>query len=179
MALEKAKFLNNNDKTVIEVQFNPSSLLIETEAIVSEQKTQQLDSDSFIINMGGIRSRRLGVSLVLDSYHSTYSKVMSWLENKKKEDIKNIVDTFENFMNSSTDISFIWGKIIFNGIIRNLQTRYEVFDSDGSPIRASVDIFMEEKAYQGQDTGWSNELGIDQFDISDMSEEEALFGFMF
>lgn len=184
LALEKAKFLNNNNEIAIEVQFNPSSLLINTEAMISEQKTQQTDSDSFIINMGGIKSRVLEVSIVLDSYQAVSSESYSLFRNtgNQNKDVKSVVDKLENFMNTSTDISFIWGKIIFTGVIKNLQTKYEMFSSDGSPVRATVGISIAEKAYQGKDVGGTSDFDMNQFDlekIGDMSEEEILSGLAF
>ena len=176
MALEKAKFVNNNNNKTITVQFNPSNLSITTNAMVSEQKTQQMDSDSFIINMGGIESRQLNVTLVLDSYKgnsSVSSAISSLLGNSNNSNVKDVVDQFEDFMNTSTDISFIWGKIIFTGVIRNLQTRYEMFNTDGSPARATLEISMEENAYQGQDSG-----GFGNADIGGLDMEEDILGFM-
>lgn len=185
MALEKARFLNNNNETSIEVQFNPSSLSIDTEAMVSEQKTRQADSDSFIINMGGIKSRILAVSIVLDSFQRVSSSSSS-LFNKnignQNGDVKSVVDKLENFMNVSTDVSFVWGKIIFTGIIKNLQVKYEMFSSDGSPVRATVGVVIEEKAYIDRNVGGFDDFDIEQLDfnmIEDINEEDTFFGSLF
>lgn len=165
MALEKAKFINNKDNNTIVVQFNPSSLTISANAIISEQKTQQLESDSTIINIGGIQSRQLSLTLVLDTYQD--GQLFGISIGGKTKSVKNIVDGFEVFMNSSAEISFVWGKIMFTGFINNISAKYEMFTSDGTPVRATVDISMEESAYLEEDFfnyEWDEDMDVDGTD---------------
>lgn len=170
MALEKAKFVDNDSNSSIEVHFNPSSLSIVTNAMVSEQKTQQVDSDSSVINAGGISSRKLSVSLILDSYE----KSSSLFGGKKKQSVLSVVNQFEEFMNTSVNISFIWGKIIFTGIIEELSTQYEMFNSKGTPVRATVSVSMSE--VESEDSQIDS-FGFDDLDdLVDDDEESALSG---
>ncbi len=175
MALEKAKFVNEYDNNVISVQFNPASLSITSHAMISEQKTQQIDSDVSIISNRGIQSRQLSVSLIFDSYKQQDSILTS-----KQSDVTSVIDSFEDFMNSYDQVSFIWGKIIFNGCIESLSVRYEMFDAGGVPVRATVELSMKESAFQGQG---SNRMDVDRFGVDlagsgDFGEEDimSLFG---
>lgn len=164
MALEKAKFVDNDSNSEIEVHFNPSSLSIVTNAVVSEQKTQQIDSENSVINAGGISSRKLSVSLILDSYE----KSSSLLGGKKRQSVLKVINQFEEFMNTSVNISFIWGKIMFTGVIEELSTQYEMFNSNGTPVRATVNISMSEVDSEDDDS-----FSFDDLDDLDYDTEES------
>ena len=86
--------------------------------------------------------------------------------------VKTVVDNFENFMDSSAEILFVWGKIIFSGYINNISVKYEMFTSQGVPVRATMDVAMQESAYQAQDFE-DVDLGLDD-DFSDDDEEGML-----
>lgn len=172
MALEKAKFINSINNKEINVQFNPSSLTITASALISEQKTKQLNSDSAIINIGGIQSRQLNISLVFDTYENDNVLTPIFGRSGGEESVKTVIDNFENFMNSSAEILFVWGQIMFSGYINNISVKYEMFTSQGVPIRATVDVNMEESAYQEQDFE-DVDFGLND-DFSDDDEEGML-----
>ena len=179
MALEKAKFVNSYDRNVILVQFNPSSLSIVSRAIVSQQKTQQINSDVAIVNNGGIQSRQMSISLIFDSYKEE-SLGLGIFSRGKGGDVKSAIDNLEEFMNSYDEVTFIWGKIIFTGCIENISTQYTMFDAGGVPVRAVVELTMQETVFQGN--GFSQvEFDENEIDIGDMGEEDimAMFGGMF
>ena len=170
MALEKAKFIDERNHYVIEVQFNPSSLSIDTTAMVSEQKTQQLGSDSAIVNIGGIKSRQLRVTLVFDTCPD--EQFLGFSFSSKPKSVKNIVVDFEVLMSSSTEISFVWGGIKFTGCVNSISVKYEMFTQNGTPVRATVDIVMEESKLSEEHFEtyeWNQDIYI-----GNMSEEDAL-----
>lgn len=183
MALEKAKFINHDDGESITVHFNPSSLSISSNAIVSEIKTQQTDSDSVAINAGGIKNRQLHVSLIFNSFidisdkSSVSFKVSSAIsslfgaDDNQPDNVKDIISKFEEFMNSP-NISFVWGKIIFTGIIENMSTQYTMFDTDGTPVRANVELDIQEieDAQLFQSDFFDNDFDLDDSD----SEEDFI-----
>ena len=61
------------------------------------------------------------------------------------EQLRNVVYDFQEELSSPYYIRVIWGVIDFKGKLINLDTSYTMFQADGSPIRAEVDITVLEE----------------------------------
>jgi len=61
------------------------------------------------------------------------------------ERLRNVVYDFQEELSSPYYIRVIWGVIDFKGKLINLDTSYTMFQADGSPIRAEVDITVLEE----------------------------------
>jgi len=61
------------------------------------------------------------------------------------ESLKNIIYDFQEDINSPYYVRVTWGIIDFKGKLVNLETSYTMFQSDGAPIRAEVDMVIIEE----------------------------------
>ena len=175
MALEKAQFIRMDTGESISVQFNPSSLSVSSSAVISEKKTQQVESGKTFVNKGGVKSKQLRLTLIFDTYKDSLG--ISNVLGGKQKSVQTIVNNFEYFVNAPAVISFIWGPFMFNGFINNMSTKYQMFAPNGMPVRAVVDIGMDESE-DTQEKFSKESLDIADWDIGGISEEEMIKNIM-
>jgi hypothetical protein len=174
VAFQKAKFIRNDTNQSFNVQFNPATLSGTIVGSVKEQKNQQQYSEAVIVSNTGIASKTLNMTLIFDEYPIDAMNP-SAMDNERS--VKFRIDKFEQFMSNNTTISFAWGNLIFEGYINNISVNYEIFNSSGNPVRASVQVAMTEAGMAKEsgflDSNQDTQL-LDEVDIQACENEEIL-----
>lgn len=140
MGMEKARFeIVNNNNTIdsFDVCFNPEEYSITTTAEISGKKGINLKSNDSYQNVGEA-SRVFSTKLVFDTYDSGKS-------------VRDYVKKFEQLMDRNRRLDepmprckFIWGDRVFGGALTSLSQKYTLFSDDGTPLRAYLDIKIEQ-----------------------------------
>ena len=135
-----AKKTENNksdEGKVFEVQFNPSSLqfssgMAEAKEKISKAKKEDGNADKCSIT-NQYNPLTLSVKLIFDG---TIDK-----ESQVQKEVERLLAVVKNpYIRQA---SFNWGKQYYFGKITDIQAEYNMFSSEGVPLRAFVDITME------------------------------------
>lgn len=123
------------EETIYPIQFAPEKLQLST---VGKKKHIKKD---FVEKKGSPSKNRwerqtfsgirLGMHLLFDRSKEEGGSVRSDIEGLQKALEKCTEDT---------KIAFCWNEIEFSGSLKNLSAEYLMFDSQGSPVRASADL---------------------------------------
>ncbi len=137
--LDKGKEVETKLQT-INVLFNPNTLTFSEGAEYEEMKDITLKEElrtkktaQFIRNT----PRKLDFQLFYDTFTSV---------NPVKEDVSEKITELKKMiylnktMGRPPKVKFKWGSIIFEGYVEKFDYNYILFDSDGKPVRATVDI---------------------------------------
>jgi hypothetical protein len=144
MALEKAKLLNLDKNTTLNVLFNPKEYSIQKTVQWEPHKAPGLDSPEQQFTSGN--PSLLTVELFFDTYED-------------KSSVKEHTDQLMNMTLVDADkhrppsVQFAWGDFQFKGFVESLTVRYTMFLSDGKPCRATANLSIKE-----------NETAKDQLD---------------
>ncbi len=167
------------DKTFI-VQFNPSTLTLSSFAADSDVEIQDFQKEGGGISKGSVELHvELSVQLVFDqmklrqsftedTLNYSYSALARNLGGMAVDAIQanpNSVQTnVEGFMaalrNERTRrICFEWGKMKYQGILRNVNANYTMFDRYGKPVRATVGLklYLRDQTVTPSDQGYWEE----------------------
>lgn len=138
---EKAviEVLDGENAQEIKVMFNPESYNLSYGASYSEKKILGLD--------GPVSQYVSGESMTLDMmlYFDTYiPKTLLEPESgtnvaKKTKLLSNLV-TIDGSLHRPPTVKFRWGTLQFKGIVTSVKENYTMFLSNGTPVRAKVDI---------------------------------------
>jgi nucleoid-associated protein YgaU len=141
MKLEKAKIGIKNEKgkivDTIEVMFNPTKYTLSKTATVAEIGIPGLDYPLLQFIRGN--SEELKMQLFLDKTDSG-------------EDISKYLNKLHALIDVDGDLhalpvcQFQWGSLIFDCVLTSLTQQLLLFDSNGKPLRATVDVVF--KAYR-------------------------------
>ncbi len=140
MALEKAYIEPLEGKRKgkrIEVLFNPPQYTIEKGNQFSQVNIPGLQSPLLQFTRGNIRT--LTMELLFDTY--TY---------KDGEDVRNYTDQVTDLLKIDSDLHappvcrFYWGKLSFKCVIERVSQRFTMFESDGTPVRATLSVTLKE-----------------------------------
>jgi hypothetical protein len=121
----------------IEVLFNPPQYTIERGNQFSEVNVPGLQSPLLRFTRGNIRT--LTMDLLFDTY--TY---------KNGEDVRNYTDQVTDLMKIDSSLHappvcrFYWGKLSFKCVIERVTQRFTMFESDGTPVRATLGVTFKE-----------------------------------
>ncbi|MBD2726641.1 hypothetical protein H6G96_09935 [Nostoc sp. FACHB-892] len=139
--LEKAKLIAyNGEAPDIELMFNPTDIsftrTVNWECQVGNRGTTLLPK----VNFSGVDPYRFTLQqLVYDTYE-TKKSVMEYIDKIKKG-----VEAIENTDDSRPPVYiFTWGSEYFYCVITSLTYTLNMFLSDGTPVRALVDIDLQE-----------------------------------
>ncbi|SET16191.1 CIS tube protein [[Clostridium] polysaccharolyticum] len=135
-AKQKAKFVLVDEHTEIPVQFNPNEYSTSSKAeyvnISDEKENDELGKIQYKYTSLG----KLDLKLYFASTN----------ENKNVTDLtKPIEDLAGRAINGGhkpPKVKFIWGKFEVLGYVESVKTKFALFDADGIPIRAEVDVTM-------------------------------------
>jgi hypothetical protein len=67
-----------------------------------------------------------------------------WSVEKEVEDFRKLID-YRGDTHSPYPLKIVWGKLVFKGVIKKCDYTYTLFDSNGNPLRASLDVVVYEK----------------------------------
>ncbi|MEH2058448.1 MAG: hypothetical protein V7K97_20300 [Nostoc sp.] len=140
--LEKAKLVAyNGEAPDIELMFNPTDISF---ARTVNWKSQEGNRGTTLlpkVNFSGVEPYKFTLKqLLYDTYETKESVIKKYIDNIKKG-----VET----INTTTDkrppvYIFTWGSEYFFCVITSLTYTLNMFMSDGTPVRALVDIALQE-----------------------------------
>jgi len=137
--LENGKEVEKKLKT-INVLFNPNTLTFsegveyhQMDDVVIKKELRTKKTAQFVRNS----PRKLDLQLFYDTFTSI---------KPEKEDVSDYITELKNMiclneqMGRPPKVKFKWGSIIFEGYVEKFDYNYILFDSNGKPVRATVDI---------------------------------------
>lgn len=123
----------------IEVMFNPESYNISYGASYSEKKIAGLDGPISQYISG--ESMTLDMTLYFDTYvPPTPERAESGTSVAEKTKMLSNLLLIEGSLHRPPTVKFHWGKLSFKGIVTSVKESYTMFLSNGTPVRAKVDI---------------------------------------
>lgn len=140
IGLAKAEFriISEKGTDTIAVHFNPTEYKISTSAELVENNGINIDSNDKIQNTGIINTT-FSTKLILDTYESG-------------ESVRDYIKKLELAMGDKDNpdkpipkCKFVWGELVAKGVLTSLSQKYTMFSEKGIPLRASVDIKLEDK----------------------------------
>ena len=156
---KKAKFTiryENKSETSFFVLFNPTQYVIRKSAKYTNTEpvdTKGGNNDGSGVknannakNFVGTSDATLSLELFLDTTVPEYFDE----DADKPEDVKDIVDKFMGMCEASDGqhkppkVEFSWGSQIFEGYVHSVNATYLLFDSEGKPLRAKVNLTISE-----------------------------------
>lgn len=171
---EKGGVMGGSGYLAMEVQYNPSSIHMETQAGQVEYLGGNLGgkSDNQIVQDTQPVSTTMRFQLIFDDMNpfdafmlenlvpttvgNTVSLIGSGVRKKENEHYS-VQDQVEGLMALLTQVEtrqviFFWAKMCFRGELTGVNARYTMFNKDGNPIRGVVDLTIrqgdeEELAY--------------------------------
>jgi hypothetical protein len=132
----------NTEKGEFSASINPANLKI-TSSIEYEQ-SQGMGSPSMALRYNVSPPRKLSFKLLFDNTGIFPDSDKSVKE--QLEDLQKLIYSFRDEINAPYYVRVIWGVIDFKGKLITLETSYTMFQADGAPIRAEVDIEILEEA---------------------------------
>ena len=131
MALVKARIENRSapDRPAVEVLFNPSEYGIDRGANYAEMAVPGLQLPLLQFVRG--ESQTLNLELFLDC-SDTRTSVEA-----KLRDLRSFVEVHES-LHSPPVCAFVWGELVFEGVVSSLRERFTLFAEDGKAQRARV-----------------------------------------
>ncbi|MBN3895948.1 MAG: hypothetical protein HWQ41_11980 [Nostoc sp. NOS(2021)] len=140
--LEKAKLIAfNGEAPDIELMFNPTDIsfarTVKWESRQGNRGTTLLPK----VNFSGVEPYKFTLKQLLYDTYETKESVMK----KYIDDIKKGVETMSTATDSRPPVYiFTWGSEYFYCVITSLTYTLNMFLSDGTPVRALVDIALQE-----------------------------------
>lgn len=141
---------------ILEALFNPSQLVYNKK--VKYRKDNPLpegETQSWMTEYDSTDQETLGINLFFDVYEEVAKwklNPLAWLLMSKPnvfEYTKKLADLarFVKNLHAPPVCVLKWGKIkVFTGVLTTLKQTYTMFDSDGTPLRATADCTFLEKA---------------------------------
>ena len=124
----------------IEVQFNPNEVSVDKSVTYAEQEIPGLDSPIQQFVSGGAET--LSVELFFDVYEKH--------EEDQPDDVRELTDEVNTLLMVDSElhappiVRFAWGKISFTAVVESANTTFTLFRSDGTPVRARIDLTFRE-----------------------------------
>jgi hypothetical protein len=124
------------DKPLIKLHFNPTDYKLKKDNTFFEIPIPGLESPPLQYVRGS--SETLTVTVLVDTSDS--------LKDVRKE----YVDDLQRLMHKNDKlhappiVDFVWDKKVFRGVLTSLEVTYQLFHSDGKPLRAQLAIVMKE-----------------------------------
>ena len=135
-----AGFFDPSDPRIMNVQFNPASINISNEMGDSREvkelpvKTDDKknnDDKKEIVNVVRPVTETFAVTLLMASAE------------KGDDSVRRRAEVFLEAANKASPVAFAWGNMQVVGCISDLNVEYTMFDSRGEPIRASVELTLQ------------------------------------
>ncbi|MDF5722961.1 MAG: hypothetical protein PUP91_21310 [Rhizonema sp. PD37] len=141
MVLEKAKLIIvDGEGENIEVMFNPQEISFTRRSIWDDDPGNRGEELLPKVNFGGLEPYNLSLNkLIFDTYETKESVMKKYINNIKKG------------VNAPTGVNkrppvylFTWGDEYFHCVMTSLTYSLTMFLTDGTPVRAFVDIALKE-----------------------------------
>jgi len=141
---QKCIIKNLDTKEKVEANFNPKELTIEKSIPWNKHKSSK--GDNPVLEFTDAEPKSLAIELLFDTYESR--------ENVYTKHVR-VLESFTLIMGGSGANAdkkrppmcmFLWGRAFpsFLGVIESLSTKYTMFLTDGTPVRATCTIKMKQ-----------------------------------
>lgn len=137
MSLEKAtiEYTANGRKETVEVLFNPSEYRLNKANQFAEIAVPGLEAPPLQFVRGGART------LSMQLFFDTFEKGSDVRDHTQKITTLLSVD---NELHAPPICHFSWGDLNFIGVLERADQRFTLFLSDGTPVRATMDVSFKE-----------------------------------
>lgn len=138
----------------VEAQFNPQTLTVNYNVQQSGGDQQSSSGRQFV----GTGSTSLGVDLLFDVTRP----------DQDADDVRELTERVHRFMQNQSDedgqyvlplVRFVWGSLIFEGVVESMDESLEFFDPEGRPLRATVTVNLAQQEMQFN-RGQGPQLGV-------------------
>ena len=159
--LKKAKLIyystEKGSKVKIPVQFNPSEYSISRRARYSEKHGKMQEPHPKDLQSRGSNLASLRVKLLLDTAteypdYVVKSELKKYIDSDKElskicKDLSMLTKIYPK-THAQSSVTFSWGGMEFEGFMTSLNINYKMFNRNGYPVRAEldIDILGEEKS---------------------------------
>ena len=139
--MEKATLTNTVTGDTTYVQFNPEEYTINRDNNFAQLTIPGLRGPLLQFANGNMKT--LDMELLLDTYETRRF-------GKQADDVRELVAEIEGFMEIDASIHappvliFAWGSITFTCVLARASTRYVLFQNDGVPVRARMQVTFNE-----------------------------------
>lgn len=122
---------------VFPVLFNPSEYNLEISNTFQDTALPGLESP--IIQYVNGNSKTLSMELLFDTWTTANGT-----------DVSLVTDRFANMLSIDADVhaptrvEFVWGRLIFKGVVESLRQRFTMFNAAGIPVRANIDVTFKQ-----------------------------------
>lgn len=119
----------------ISCAFNPTEVTVDKSVTYAEQDVPGLDAPIQQFVSGDAET--LSIELFFDTYEDV-------------EDVREQTDEINRLLMVDGDrhappvVKFAWGRISFTSLVESANTTYTMFASDGTPVRARIDVTFRE-----------------------------------
>jgi nucleoid-associated protein YgaU len=138
MAFAKAQIQNLTTKTTVDVLFNPEEYTINRDINFAQNAIPGLSGPLLQFVNGNMQT--LEMELFLDTYENNPGNADVRIEVKKITDLMNI----EPSNHAPPILNFKWGSLSFTCVLARASQRYIMFNTDGVPVRARVQVTFNE-----------------------------------
>lgn len=135
MSLEKATIQNTQTGEQIPVMFNPGEYSLETGNTFAEIGIPGLESPPIQFVRGNLKT--LKMELFFDTY-------------EHQLDVRTFTSKITNLLEKDPDLQappiliFFWGQLNFQCVLDSASQRFTMFLSDGTPVRATLNVTFKE-----------------------------------
>lgn len=150
LMMQKGKIIiHKSPEEEVKFSFNPEKYTIRSKVQYSEDKG--LSNETTKLSVLGNISRELSATLFFDSTVSTASLTaltegMDAASDPVTDRTKKIAEALliDGSQHKQPMVTFSWGNLNFKGYLTSLNEEYTMFSIEGKPIRAKLDITIQE-----------------------------------
>ncbi len=164
-SLEKATITNLDTNEEIRVLFNPKEYELSKQTPWREHVIQGLDSPAVQFTTG--ERQVLAMELFFDTTDDN-------------SDVRSHTEKVEKLMLVDADlhrpplVMFSWGRMKFKGVLEDLAQRYTMFLSDGTPVRAVLNVILREYATSASQFQAKPRNSADHTKVKKMEQGDSL-----
>ena len=139
---------------------------------------QRLDLE-FIIDGTGVVSNNLdmgqGITATAEAIGATLSEQeITTYVTDKVEQLKNVMYNYEGEVHRPPFVKIVWGEELFEGVLVNLDITYTLFQPDGTPLRAKVNLSCREQVPQPRQSRRRQDSSPDLTHVRTVNEDDSI-----
>lgn len=149
----------------ISCEFNPNEVTVDKSATYAEQEIPGLDAPIQQFVSGNAET--LSIELFFDTYEAG-------------EDVREQTDEINRLLMIDGDrhappvVKFAWGRISFTSLVESANTTYTMFASDGTPVRARIDVRFREYTPPEEQLQGEPRHSADRESVHRVTQDETL-----
>lgn len=149
----------------ISCEFNPNEVTVDKSVTYAEQEIPGLDAPIQQFVSGNAET--LSIELFFDTYEAG-------------EDVREQTDEITRLLMIDGDrhappvVKFAWGRISFTSLVESANTTYTMFASDGTPVRARIDVTFREYTPPEEQLQGEPRHSADKESVHRVTQDETL-----